>query len=146
MGNSLPALRLLPCCCSVATCWCTADTADVSCRATQALEIWRAFQANDGSHWPQDLPGLLVSNEGNYRNVQVEGLSKGSTLRTLVRKITKIFRLRRLWSSWFAELLLWIIGNVAQKNWGWFSWRMLSTWCLTTALCQHRPKQNVIHS
>ena len=40
--------------------------------------------------------GLLVSNEGNYRNVQVEGLSKGLTLRTLVRKITKIFRLGRL--------------------------------------------------
>ena len=25
-----------------------------------------------GRHWRRDLPGLLVSNDGNFRNLQVE--------------------------------------------------------------------------
>ena len=34
------------------------------------MTLW-AFSADDGRHWLQDLPGLLVSNEGNFRNLQV---------------------------------------------------------------------------
>ena len=52
---------------------------------SRAGRTWRAFSAShDGRHLRPGhcLLGLLVSNEGNFRNLQVERLSKGSTSRT----------------------------------------------------------------
>ena len=39
---------------------------------TRAGRTQWAFQAHDGRHWHQDLLGLIVSNKGNFRNLQVE--------------------------------------------------------------------------
>ena len=50
---------------------------------SRAGRMWRAFvcllSSKLWTHWrrdAQDLPGLLVTNEGNNRNVQFERLSK----------------------------------------------------------------------
>ena len=50
-----------------------AATADVGCcGAQQSGEDLKGLMDDVGRHWRQDLPGLLVSNEGNFRNLQVE--------------------------------------------------------------------------
>ena len=51
---------------------------------------------DDGRDWRRDLPGPLVSNEGNYRIVQIEIFSKGLITRTLSKRSNKISR--RHWS------------------------------------------------
>ena len=99
---------------------------------------------DDGRDWRRDLPGPLVSNEGNYRIVQIEIFSKGLITRTLSKRSNKISR--RLCSRRRQIVMMsYIIANwnVAQNNdtgirSGGFNWRMLSTRLLTAALCQHK--------
>ena len=53
---------------------------------SRAGRTWMALKAHDGRHWRGDLLSLLVSNKGNFRNLQLERLSKGSTSRTESRR------------------------------------------------------------
>ena len=73
---SLPALRLLCCCSLMATGLCCCNCSQVLWCTTG----WGRLEGLDGLHWTLlewrwwqlDLPGQLVSNEGNFWNLQVE--------------------------------------------------------------------------
>ena len=67
----------LQCCCyTMESHWrrgCAAATADVGCCcAQQSGEYLKGLIDDVGRHWRRDLPGLLVSNGENFRNLQVE--------------------------------------------------------------------------
>ena len=90
--SSLQALRLLCGCCSVVTrlCYCFGKTAGAA--HSRAGRMWRAMLAHHICYWRVDLLRLLVSKKGNFRNLQVQRLLKGSTSRTEFRLSNYIFR------------------------------------------------------
>ena len=51
-----------------------------------SLQLAQCQLCRQCCHWCRDLLGLLVSSKGNYRNFQVERLSKWSTSRTISRQ------------------------------------------------------------
>ena len=73
--SSQPALKLLRCCCAAAAQWRrggAAATADVGCcGAQQSGKDLMGWMDDVGRHRRRDLPGLLLSNERNFRSLQV---------------------------------------------------------------------------
>ena len=83
----LPAPRLLHCCCCL--------TADVRCcSAQQYKEDMEGLLLTWRHHWRWDLPHMIVSNEGIFRNLQVDLLStgKGLNLKDTTQRSSKGFQ------------------------------------------------------
>ena len=100
---------------------------------------------HDGSHWSQDLPGMLVNNEleGNLESFMLREMYLEDTIQTvqLELDLQKAFKQEKVDDSNAMHKSKCCPNNDVGIHSGQFSWRMLSTLLLTAAWCQHRQFQ-----
>ena len=112
------------------------------------LVIWKIQWTNHCYSWMKWSSLHDVSNEGIFRNLQVDLLStgKGLNLKDTTQKeqsdLQKVFKQKNAKDGIAMHNSKYCPKNDVEIYWRKFSWKMPSTMLLAAALCQHRHKQD----